>query len=135
MRAPERIEVETTLPAPPEEVYVAWLDGDAHGEMTGGEATCDPRVGGAYTAWEGYISGRILELDPPTRIVQSWRSTEFPPGAPDSRLEVELSPGEGGGTRLALRHSEIPAGQGERYRQGWEDHYFAPMREWFAARR
>ena len=36
------------------------------------------------------------------------------------------------GTRLTLIHSEIPEGQGEQYRQGWEEHYFEGVREYFS---
>jgi activator of HSP90 ATPase len=35
------------------------------------------------------------------------------------------------GTRLTLRHSNIPEGQAESYKQGWEDFYFKPMKEYF----
>src|SRR5437016_2680599 len=47
----------TILPATPERVYHAWLDGAQHSAMTGGAATVDPHVGGAHTAWDGYITG------------------------------------------------------------------------------
>jgi uncharacterized protein YndB with AHSA1/START domain len=46
------------------------------------------RVGGRFTAGGVYMQGATLELDPPRKIVQSWRTTEFPEEAPDSRLEV-----------------------------------------------
>ena len=129
----EALEVSAYLPDEPELVYNAWLSSEAHADFTGGgKAEIDPRVGGSFTAWDGYISGQTLTLDPPRRIVQAWRTTEFPEGAPDSTLELFFNP-EGEGTRLILRHSEIPDGQGEGYRQGWEDYYFKPMREFFGA--
>jgi hypothetical protein len=89
---------------------------------------------GSFTAYDGYISGRTLDQAPHSRIVQTWRSTEFPDGAPDSRLEVVLEP-EGDGTKLTLKHSDIPDGQGESYRQGWVDHYFDPMTTYFQSAR
>jgi activator of HSP90 ATPase len=130
--AGESFEVSTFLPAPPWRVYEAWLDGTEHGLFTGGPATGEPAVGGAFTAWDGYIQGRNLALEPYCRIVQAWRTTEFPAGSPDSCLEVLLD-AEEAGTRLTLRHSEIPEGQGEEYKQGWLDYYFEPMREYFAS--
>ena len=121
------------LPATPRRVYQAWLDGELHGAMTGGAATVEAaRVGGAFTAWDGYIEGTILALEPGRRIVQSWRSSDFPEGTPASRLEVALTRAEGG-TRVTIRHSEIPAGQGGSYLDGWSEHYLAPMLRFFRA--
>ena len=65
------------LPASAQEIYDAWLDSLVHSEMTGGEATMSDEIGAEVSAWNGYISGRNLELVPGERIVQSWRTTEF----------------------------------------------------------
>jgi activator of HSP90 ATPase len=126
--------VSAVLPTSPQEVYDAWLDGDQHGAFTGAEAAIEPGIGGAFSAWDGYISGTTLELDPPGRIVQAWRTTEFPLGSPDSRLEILLEEATEG-TRITLVHTEIPEGQGPSYEKGWQDFYFAPMREYFRAHR
>jgi activator of HSP90 ATPase len=129
---PEKIEVSTFLPGTtPEQLYRAWLDGEMHGRFTGSAAQVDPQVGGRFSAWDGYITGMNLEFEPFRRIVQSWRTTEFPAGSPDSRLEVLLEEGDAG-TNVRLVHTDIPDGQAEDYRQGWEDFYFEPMREFFA---
>jgi uncharacterized protein YndB with AHSA1/START domain len=127
----EQIEVTTFLPAAPERIYEAWLDGAAHGAFTGAAATCEPWVGGKFTAWDGYITGTTVELAPNRRIVQTWRTTEFAAESPDSRLEVLLEEAKGGAV-ITLRHSGIPEGQGASYSDGWEQNYFVPMREYFA---
>jgi uncharacterized protein YndB with AHSA1/START domain len=126
----EDIEVTGVIPAPPDRVHAAWIDATAHTEMTGGDASCDPVVGGAFTAWDGYIEGTTLALDPPRRVVQSWRTSEFPGDAPDSRLEVRFEP-HPEGTRITFVHTGIPTGQGASYRQGWVEHYVDPMRAYF----
>ena len=128
----ESLEVSHVLPVRPERIYNAWLDSEEHGRFTGGAATVDATVGGAFTAWDGYIEGRTLVLEPHRRIVQSWRSTDFPPGAADSKLEVLLEEAPGG-TRLTLRHSNIPEGQGASYEEGWAEHYFEPMSRYFSS--
>ena len=121
------------IPAPPARVYAAWLDSKEHAEFTGGHATIEPGVGGAHTAWDGYISGRHVELVPGKKIVQTWRTSEFPAEAVDSRLELQFEPrGPGGNeTTLTLIHTEIPVGQGALYKEGWGEHYFEPMRAYF----
>jgi uncharacterized protein YndB with AHSA1/START domain len=127
----EAIEVSTTLPASPQAVYQAWLNSQAHGAFSGGAAQIDPRVGGSFTAWDGYIQGSTLELEPYRRIRQAWRTTEFPEGSPDSDLEIRLEPVPEG-TLITLVHTQIPDSQGEEYRQGWLEYYFQPMQEYFA---
>lgn len=126
----EAIEVSTEFAVSPKRLYEAWLDGSQHGAMTGAVASVEAWVGGQHTAWDGYIWGRILELEPYRRIVQTWRTTEFPLGGVDSRLEILLEP-TALGTRLVLRHTQIPDGQGEMYRVGWDESYFQPMRAYF----
>jgi hypothetical protein len=98
--------------------------------MTGAPATSEPTKGGSFTAWNGYISGKHLVLEPGKRIVQTWRTTEFPNGAPDSTLEIRLSKA-GKGARLALLQSDIPDGQSDQYAEGWVSHYFDPMTAYF----
>ncbi len=129
----DSIEVSAFFPGQPaERIYSAWLDGHGHTAMTGSPAEVDPLVGGKFTAWDRYIQGETLAAEPFQRILQAWRTTEFPEDSPDSRLEIlieELNDG----ALVTLRHSEIPEGQGESYRQGWEEYYFEPMKLYFSA--
>jgi len=126
----ESLEVSTWLPVSPDALYRAWLDSNAHSAFTGAEASVQPRLDGVFYAWDGYITGANLELEPGRRILQSWSTSEFPDGHPPSMLEVLLD-ADAGGTRITLKHTDIPEGQGDAYEQGWEEHYFVPMRTWF----
>ncbi len=128
----DAIQLSTVIPASPEQVYRAWLDPGEHTAFTGGSATCEPWIGGRYTAWGGYIEGKTLALEPGRRIVQSWRTSDFPPGSGDSRLELVLEKATTG-TCLVLNHSDIPAGQGAMYREGWQEHYLGPMLRYFSS--
>ena len=119
------------FPVSPDEIYSAWLSSEGHSGLTGSPATVDGKVGGEFTAWDGYIWGTTIELEPAVKIVQAWRTSEFPDEAPDSRLELLLEPA-GGGTRLTLIHTEIPEDQVESYKHGWPESYFEPMQQFFA---
>ena len=81
-------EVAAVIPATPEEIFAAWMSSEEHSEMTGGAAEINPVVGGKFTAWDGYIWGTTLELESPRRIAQSWRTSQFADGEPDSKIEV-----------------------------------------------
>ena len=124
----------TTIPASAQDIYEAWLDSLAHTEMTGGEAIMSDEVGAEVAAWDGYITGRNLELVPGERIVQSWRTSEFSDAHEDSIITVTLEEVEDG-TLLTLVHSKVPEGQTSYEEGGWEEHYFEPMKEYFAKRR
>ena len=119
------------LPASQERVYSAWLSSEDHSAFTGSEAHIDAEFGGKFSAWDNYISGTTLQLLPYSKIVQAWRTTEFPDNSPDSKLEIHFEP-VGAETKLTLIHSEIPEGQEEEYEQGWTDYYFEPMKKYFA---
>ncbi len=124
-----RFTVTVVFPATTKDIYEAWLNSRKHSAMTGGEAKVNARVGGKFTAWDGYISGTNLELAPNARIVQAWRTSEFAPEDPDSRLEIVLTP-TSRGTRVTLKHSNLPP-HGTQYKQGWVDSYFTPMKAYF----
>jgi uncharacterized protein YndB with AHSA1/START domain len=119
------------IPAPPAAVYDAWLNSRAHGEMTGSKASQSARIGAKVSAWGGYISGQNLELVPGRRIVQSWRTTQFTDTDPDSKISVTLR-AVPGGTRVTLRHSHVPDNHTSYEKGGWQDHYFRPMKAYFA---
>jgi activator of HSP90 ATPase len=97
--------------------------------MTGSPATASVQLGEEFEAWDGYIQGRNLELEPGKRILQAWRTTDFGPSDEDSLVEIVFEPAAGG-TRVTIRHSSLPA-DGEQYLKGWIDFYFQPMKEYF----
>lgn len=127
----ETIQVSGLIPATPKQIYDAWLDAATHGKISGGKATIESYVGGKFTAQDGYIRGDNIELDPGKKIVQSWKTTDFPKGAPASRLEVTLSARKGIGTEISFVQTGIPEGQSQKYGEGWLDRYVTPMRRYF----
>jgi uncharacterized protein YndB with AHSA1/START domain len=121
----------TLIPASPQEIYEAWLDSIAHSEMTGGEALISDEIGAEVSAHGGYITGRILELVPGNRIVQSWRTTQFADEHEDSVVTVTLEDADEG-TLLTLVHSNVPDEQTSYERRGWAEYYFEPMKAYFS---
>jgi activator of HSP90 ATPase len=87
------------------------------------------KVGGRFTAWDGYIAGKNLRLEPQRRIVQSWRTTEFKQIDADSEIDVQLE-AVGKRTKITLRHSNVPEGHSG-YKTGWQTCYFDPMKAYF----
>jgi len=127
--------VSDVIPAAPQAIYDAWLDSQGHAGMTGGQpASCSAGVGGAFTVWNGFISGKNLALEPGKRIVQSWRTTRFTPADPDSEIEVLLEP-VASGTRVTVNHRHVPDGHTSYRDGGWQRSYFDTMKAYFFAKR
>ncbi len=122
-----------TIPAPVADVFSAWLDSDGHSKMTGAASIAAAEVGDEFEAWGGYIMGRNMEITTNQRIVQSWRTVEFTDQEADSRLEIVLR-ADGESTIVDIHHSNLPE-HGMQYLQGWADHYFTPMKEFFGQER
>jgi activator of HSP90 ATPase len=122
--------VSVVLPTSAERLYRAFLDSKEHAAFTGAPASITARVSGKFSAFEGHVTARILELEPNERIVMDWRTKDFPDDAPDSRLEVLFHPATGG-TRVTFAHAGLPPGSEERFRKGWKRFYLGPMRNHF----
>jgi activator of HSP90 ATPase len=122
------------IEAKPVDIYDAFLNEQKHTEFTGARATCDRRVGGKFTAWDGYISGKNMKLENGKRIIQEWKTTEWPSGYPPSVIEFTFKP-RAGGTVISMTQTNVPATQANDYRQGWVDHYWTPLKKYFSRTR
>ncbi len=129
---PDSFEVDIVVAAEPQRVFSAWLDAKEHASFTGGgEAVIEPWAGGRFTAWDGYIHGILLGVDQNERIVQTWRTTEFMPEHRDSRVVIEFEEVRGG-TRVRIKHGDLPPSQVKKYEKGWVEHYLKPLQRYFA---
>jgi activator of HSP90 ATPase len=118
------------IDAGPDEVFQAYVDPQKHSTFTGSPATGTPEVGGRFTAWDGYIEGRYVRLEKGKKIVQEWKTSEWPEGYPPSIVELSLRP-KGKKTELTMVHSRVPAEQANDYADGWKVHYWEPMARYF----
>jgi uncharacterized protein YndB with AHSA1/START domain len=129
---PDSFQLEMIVAAEPQRVFSAWMDSREHAAFTGGgEAVVEPWAGGRFIAWDGYIHGILLGVDEGRRIVQTWRTSEFPPESRDSRVVVEFEPVRGG-TRVVIRHSDLPPSHVKKYEKGWTEHYLKALARYFA---
>ena len=82
-------------------------------------------VGGAFTLFGGYITGRQVELVPDERIVQAWRTGGWAPGI-YSIAKFELVE-QGSRTKIIFDHTGFPQGEAEVLASGWKAHYWEPL--------
>jgi uncharacterized protein YndB with AHSA1/START domain len=118
----EEAVITSHVDVPRERVWTALTDA---GELTAWywpaavhpRATSDPVVGGGFgiDADGMGFAGRYLELEPPHRIVQSWR---WAGDDRDSRVSIELT-AAGSGTDIRVVHSELDEEAAAMYDAGW----------------
>lgn len=124
---PHTIQMASFLPAPPGRLYEMYLDPKMHAAFTGAAVTIDARPGSAFSAFDGMLSGSVLQAVPGRLIVQSWRAAHWPPDDMDSTLILTFWPEEGGG-RIELTHVNVPDHDFAGVSQGWEEYYWTPWR-------
>ncbi len=120
-RAPV-VRLQRTLPAPPHEVYRAWLEPALLRQwMAPGfevkRVEVDARVGGRFRIWHvdhgsdmGGFESEVVELVPDERIVFRWGFAGPDSDAGpvfDSLLTMTLRPANGNATTLTLLHERL----------------------------
>ncbi len=130
----EKFRISAKIPVDSKTLFNDWLDSGRHSEFTGGAAKIENKIGGSFSAWDGYITGRTTLIEPFTKIIQKWRTMEFQDDSQDSVLEIQFEELSENETRIIMYHHHIPKGQSNKYKQGWREHYFEPMKEYYTAR-
>jgi uncharacterized protein YndB with AHSA1/START domain len=138
----EAIHQEVAFSASPKRVYdaltetsqfdkVIEIGGSKKSNSLGTEPTqISTEIGGPFVLFGGHIIGRHVELVPGRRIVQAWRVVDWEQGVYSIvRFELKES---GTGTRILFDHTGFPAGLGAHLADGWNGHYWDPLRKFLA---
>lgn len=89
-------------------------------------AQFSPNVGAHFSLFGGNISGQIVEVAAPNKLVQTWRVPQWPAGH-HGTLTTELSQGDDS-TKLDLILSGIPTGQEDNSQAGLENYYIRGLK-------
>ena len=113
-------------------VYDALMDSKKHSAFTGAGAKISRKVGGAFSAFDGYATGKNLKLIEDKKIVQSWHASDW---EKDQMSEVTFLLSESkSGCTLTFTHKNVPAKHYSSIKQGWIDFYWKPMKKMFENR-
>ena len=123
---PKTIRQTVTIKASPRAVYEGLMDSRKHAAFSGRPARISRKVGGRFTAYGSYLSGVNLELVPGRKIVQFWRSNNWP-AFHYSTVTFALTPVKGG-TRLAFTQAGVPNNDYKAKKSGWIKSYWIPMK-------
>jgi activator of HSP90 ATPase len=115
------------IAAPPDQVYLA-LTNDATFQLwSGDKADIQAFPGGEFSLWDGSIVGKFLDLETPVKIVQQWY---FGDQKEDSIVTIKLHQHDQG-TSVELRHTNIPDDDYNDIVEGWNEVFFASLREFY----
>ena len=117
------------LPATAARLFEMYLDPAAHAAFTGSPVTVGAAPGAKFEAFAGQLSGQILHVVRPRLIVQSWRSTQFHEGDPDSTLILSFT-AEGDQARIDLVHLDVPDHDVDGVTEGWGKYYWTPWHDY-----
>jgi activator of HSP90 ATPase len=120
------IHQEVTINASPAAVYGVLTGSEDFARMTGGrKADISREVGGPISMFGGDIKGCNVELIADKRVVQAWRSKNWPDGVYSIvRFELEA---QGEGTKLIFDQAGYPEGAEKMLEGGWHQMYWQPM--------
>lgn len=118
-----------SIKAKPIDVYWALMDSEKHSEFTGATAVISKKVGGKFTAYDGYIEGRNLALSPGKKIVVQWRGGEAEWGGKYSTITLLLTPVRAG-TKISFKQDNVPDSLKDSIAQGWRDFYWNPLKNY-----
>ena len=114
------------FPVSQQGVYETYMDSKKHSKFTGAKASISRKVGGEFQVYDGYASGKLLELVPNKRIVHTWRATDWPKGH-FSKITITFSK-KRKGTELSFYQSYVPVRLHKSVKLGWHEHYWDKMR-------
>ena len=115
------------LPAPADILYKIYMNSELHAGFTGGGAEIHPEPGGKFKAFDGALTGKIIQVVKSKLVVQSWRSVSFLDNDPDTTLILAFST-EGTNGRIDLVHLDVPAHDYRGVKNGWTTYYWNPWR-------
>ena len=124
---PRTVTQAVLLPRSPARLYAMYLSPREHAAITGSPVMIAPRAGAAFKAFDGALTGTILQLVPNRLIVQSWRSTHFAKRDLDSTLILSFWPEKKGG-RIELTHVNVADEDFAGVSEGWSKYYWVPWR-------
>jgi activator of HSP90 ATPase len=117
-----------TLPATPEEVYIAITNPLTIKMWTDQEAEMSIEVGSEFSMMDGDIVGKNLEFVENKKLVQEWY---FGENEVPSIVTIKIHE-MAEGSSVELRHNNIPDEAYDEIVEGWNSAYFGSLQDYFS---
>jgi len=115
----------------PKALYNLYMDAKLHTLVTGATAKIDSKEGTKFQAYDGYITGKNLQLIKDILIVQSWRADDWDDQDIDSTFIMKLEP-KGNDVILKITHANVPEKHYDNLGKGWTKDYWELWKNYLA---
>ena len=115
-------------------LYSMYLDSKHHVALTGGhKAKIAATAGDKFSAWDGHIIGRNLQLLKNKLIVQAWHGSDWDKTDADSTF-IMLFEQKGKDAVIHMTHANIPDAHVAGIKKAWTDCYWTPWKAYLASK-
>ncbi|GMT46087.1 MAG: hypothetical protein IEMM0006_1919 [bacterium] len=114
-----------TVSTEPEDVYACLTNPFTIELWSDMPAKMEAKAGTEFEIFEGDITGKILELDPPKKVIQQWY---FGDQEEPSIVTFKIHPDKGR-VSLELRHTNIPDEAYDEITEGWKKYFLGRIKE------
>lgn len=112
-----------------EEIYKALTDVQMASAFTNGPAKIEAKKNGKFELFGGNVHGEFTELVPNKKIVQRWRSKQWPAGH-FSIVTLDIDQQQDH-TVIRLKQTDVPQSEAEGTRENWERFYWESIKRTF----
>ena len=89
------------------------------------------KVGAQFELFDGNVAGEYLELQEPTKIVQSWRLKQWPEGHFSTQTIEFIQNDDDGVTVMRVTWTGVPLGQEDVTKGNWGEYYVRSIKRTF----
>ena len=114
-------------------LYALYMDAKKHALVTGAPAKITAKAGSSYSAHDGYIKGKNLQLIKDKLIVQTWRGADWAKSDLDSTFIINFEQ-KAKDVILHVTHANLPDKHAADINKGWHDCYWKPWKQHLAGK-
>jgi len=123
-----------TVNAKPSEVFQALTDSRTIQQWSGQRGKVEAKIGGRFEMFDGWVKGKVLAYRKGKVLSYTWLPDDWDKETDPSIVRYVFHSATAG-TRIVLKHSGFPDAQARKeYCEGWTEHVFKPLKEFFVSR-
>ena len=125
------IKISITVKASPAELFTALANAKHILQWSGQKGKVEPRVGGAFEMFDGWVKGNVLAYQIGKALAYTWLPGDWPDGMRPSIVRYKFV-ATSRGTKVTMTHSGFPSRKEMlSHKAGWSEHVFDPLRTYF----